>query len=404
MDKQGFASLCARDVVHGSPSHILPIHQTSTFIYPSPEVAMKYFKGESEEEVYIYSRWGNPTVNAVEEKIAALECFDLKDSAGNNLKAKALMFSSGMGAISAVLLSNLKAGDAVITSGNIYGTSMELMQTILPDYGIEMILCDLKNMNELEEKIKSNPKVKMIYIETPSNPNTDCYDLSAISSVAKKHKLKTAVDNTIASPFLQQPFKYGIDFIVHSTTKFLNGHGTAISGLMVGIDSEFMKKRAWTIRKTIGASANPMDAWLLNNGIKTLPLRMVQHSNNAYEVAKFLESNSSVAKVFYIGLKSHPDHLLANTQMNDSGGVLSFELKGGLDAGIKLMQRVKFCHLTSTLGTIDTLINHPASMTHVQVLKEQREKSGITDGLIRMSIGIENVEDIIADLDQALKG
>jgi methionine-gamma-lyase len=214
--------------------------------------------------------------------------------------------------------------------------------------------------------------------------------------------LITACDNTFATPYLQQPFRFGIDFIVHSTTKFLNGHGTAIGGILLGRDIEFMKTKVYAMAKTLGGSANPFDAFLLINGMKTLELRMERHCHNAMEVAQYLEQHPAVAKVNYTGLPDHPDHYIAMKQMRHPGAMLSFELKGGLQSGIDFMNKLKMCVRTVSLGTCDTLLSHPASMTHYSVPKEEKIKYGITDGLIRMNVGIENVQDIIADLDQAL--
>jgi methionine-gamma-lyase len=242
-----------------------------------------------------------------------------------------------------------------------------------------------------------------LYAETPSNPTLNCYNLKALSDLAHRYKARLAVDNTFASPYLQQPLKFGVDFIVHSATKYLNGHGTGLSGFLVGRDVKFMQKEVWKIRKLNGTICSAFDAWLLNIGMKTLSLRMDKHGANALAVAKFLQQHKAITKVNYLGLKQHPDHALAKKQMRNFGGVLSFELKGGYKAALKLMKKVKFCQLTASLGTIDTLIQHPASMSHYFVSKPQREAFGITDGLIRLSVGIEDVQDVIDDLQQALQ-
>ncbi|MGZ3940243.1 MAG: trans-sulfuration enzyme family protein, partial [Flavisolibacter sp.] len=240
-------------------------------------------------------------------------------------------------------------------------------------------------------------------LETPANPTIQCVDIQELTKIAKKYNLKVACDNTFATPYIQQPFKYGVDFIVHSTTKFLNGHGTAIGGILLGTDLEFMKTKATKVQRLLGGNSNPFDAFLLVQGIKTLELRMERHCHNALKVANFLEQHQAVKKVNYAGLPSHPEHTVAMKQMKNGGGMLSFELKQGLKGGIDFMDKLQMCVRTVSLGTVDTLLCHPASMTHFGVPKEQREKYGITDGLIRMNVGIENSEDIIADLDQALK-
>jgi methionine-gamma-lyase len=242
----------------------------------------------------------------------------------------------------------------------------------------------------------------MMYLETPANPTVQCVDLEELSRLAKKYQLVVACDNTFATPYLQQPFRYNIDFVIHSTTKFLNGHGTAIGGILLGRDKDFMKTRASKLHHLLGGNANPFDSYLLIQGIKTLELRMDRHCTNAMEVARFLEQHKAVDSVNYTGLPSHPDHAVAMKQMKQAGGMLSFSLKGGMQAGIDFMNRLRMCIRTVSLGTVDTLLCHPASMTHHSVPKEQREKYGITDGLIRMNVGIENIGDILADLDQSL--
>jgi methionine-gamma-lyase len=395
--KIGFRSICVKDFITGDPNmpHTLPIYASSTFVYESAKKAMRVF--EEKESAYIYGRWHNPTVDAVEKKIAALETFQL------NEQADAVLFSSGMAAISAVLMSlGLKNGDAILTQGNLYGTTTDLMNTVFQNIGVEIIYENLKDINKTESILKEKKNVRLIYIESPANPTCDCYDLKSLAAIATKYKVITCIDNTFASPYLQQPFKYGIDLIVHSTTKFLNGHGNAIGGVVIGTDKSKMKK-VWNMRKLMGGNSNPFDAFLLNNGIKTLPLRMDLHCSNAMKVAKFLDAHPKVAKVNYVGLPAHPDYNLAQKQMNDFGGMLSFEVKVGFNAALNVLKKIKFLTLTASLGTADTLIQHPASMTHVKVSKEQKLKFGISDGLIRMSVGLENIEDILADLQQAMK-
>ncbi len=393
----GFASITSQDNFDSSVSitpHSSPIFTSSTYVYESAEKAQRVFEGK--EEAFIYSRWSHPNAELVEKKLEQLETFGL------DVDAKALVFSSGMSALSALFQSVLKPGDILLAQGNIYGTAVDYFNHYGEALGIEVIYADFAKLNKLED-ILNDKKVKLIYAETPSNPTLNCYDLKALSTLSKRYKAKLAVDNTFASPYLQQPFECGVDFIVHSSTKYLNGHGTGLSGFLVGRDIAFMKKDVWKIRKFNGTICAPFDAWLLNVGMKTLSLRMEQHCKNAMAVAKFLQSHSAVSKVNYLGLKEHPDHKLAKKQMKNYGGVVSFELKNGYKAGEKLMKKIKFCQLTASLGTIDTLMQHPASMSHSFVPKAQREKYGITDGLVRISVGIEDVEDVISDLKQALK-
>ena len=375
-------------------AHQTPIYASSTYVYDTAQQGMKRFSGE--EEGYIYSRWGNPGFTEAENKIAALETFRL------NREAKGILHASGMAAITTLFLSNLKSGDKVLTHFSLYGGTDEILYKLFPDCGIEAVIVDLRQLEKVEDTIKNDKSIKMMYLETPANPTIQCVDIEELTKIAKKHNLVVACDNTFATPYLQQPFKYGIDFIVHSTTKFLNGHGTAIGGILLGRDIEFMKTKATKVQRLLGGNSNPFDAFLLIQGIKTLEVRMERHCENAMKVAEFLEQHSAVHKVNYAGLSSHPDHAVAKKQMKKAGGMLSFELKKGLQGGIDFMNKLKMCVRTVSLGTVDTLLSHPASMTHFGVPKEQREKYGITDGLIRMNVGIENNEDIITDLEQAL--
>jgi methionine-gamma-lyase len=381
-------------------AHLVPIYASSTFVYDDAEQGMRRFSGK--EEGYIYSRWGNPTFTEAENKIAALESFGV-DKNGSPLQVKGLLHASGMAAITTLMLSTLKPGDKILTHFSLYGGTEELVTKVLPPLGITAIIADLRDLNKTEEAIKNDPSIKLLYIETPANPTIQCVDIEALSNLAKQYRLLTACDNTFATPYLQQPFRYNIDFVVHSTTKFLNGHGTAIGGIMLGSDIEFMKTRVYTLAKTLGGSANPFDAFLLINGMKTLELRMDRHCHNAMETAHFLEKHPAVAKVNYTGLADHPDHNIAMKQMRHPGAMLSFELKRGFQGGVDFMNKLKMCVRTVSLGTCDTLLSHPASMTHYSVPKEEKEKYGITDGLIRMNVGIENLQDIIADLEQALE-
>lgn len=393
----GFASITAHDNfltgAHITP-HSAPIYATSTFIYESLEKAQRAFAGK--EEAFIYGRWSNPNADLVERKLEQLETFGLE------VEARALSFASGMSAVSALFQGLLKPGDAILSQQNIYGTTVDYFNHYAEAFKIDVIYADFNKPDELEALLGHKRNIRLIYAETPSNPTLNCYDLTTLSSLGKKYKVKIAVDNTFASPYLQQPFKYGTDFIIHSGTKYLNGHGTGLSGFLLGKDVEFMKRQVFKIRKLHGTICAPFDAWLVNTGMKTLGLRMDQHCLNAMTVAKFLQAHPGVARVNYLGLKDHPQHSLAKKQMKNFGGVLSFELKNGYKRGEGLMKKIKFCQLTASLGTIDTLIQHPASMSHSFVPRAQRERSGITDGLVRMSVGIEDVNDILADLEQAL--
>jgi methionine-gamma-lyase len=375
-------------------AHLVPIYASSTYVYDTAEQGMRRFSGE--EPGYIYSRWGNPTMTEAEEKIAALETFGL------NMEVKGILHSSGMAAIASLMLGTLKPGNKILTHYSLYGGTEELIHKVLPDLDIRAIITDLRKLDVVEDIIKKDSDIKMMYLETPANPTMQCVDLEELSTIAKRHHLLVACDNTFATPYLQQPFKYDIDFVMHSTTKFLNGHGTSIGGILLGRDINLMKNKMTKTHRLLGGNANPFDTFLLINGIKTLELRMERHCHNATEVADYLVQHPQIAQVNYAGLPSHADHYTAMKQMRHAGAMLSFELKGGLQAGISFMNRLKMCIRTVSLGTCDTLLSHPASMTHYGVPKEQREQYGITDGLIRMNVGIENVQDIIADLNQAL--
>jgi len=392
----GFTSVAIHGGHRQDPNyaHQVPIYASSTYVYDTAEQGMRRFSGE--EEGYIYSRWGNPTMTEAEEKITALESFGL------DVELKGILHSSGMAAISTLFLANLKAGDKILTHFSLYGGTDEIIYKVLPGLNIEPVVTDLRKIDEVESIIKKDPAIKMMYLETPANPTIQCVDLEELSRIAKQHGLIVGCDNTFATPYLQQPFKYDIDFVVHSTTKFLNGHGTAIGGILISRDIDFIKGWGTKVHRLLGGNSNPFDAFLLIQGIKTLELRMDRHCDNAMRVAEFLQDHPAISKINYPGLSSHADHYVAMKQMKKPGGMLSFEINGGIQAGINFMNKLKMCIRTVSLGTADTLLSHPASMTHYGVPKEQREKYGITDGLIRMNVGIENVDDIISDLEQSL--
>lgn len=381
-------------------AHLTPIYASSTYVYDTADQGMKRFKGE--EDGFIYSRWGNPNFREAEEKIAALEAFGISQD-GKPLQLQSILHASGMAAISSLMLGLLKPGDKVLSHFSLYGGTQELLNKILSGLQIQSDIADLRNLNIAAQKISNDDSIKLIYLETPANPTIQCVDIEAITKLAKAKNIIVAVDNTFSTPYLQQPFKYGVDFVVHSTTKFLNGHGTAIGGVLIGKDLELMKGRMEKTKRLLGGSSNPFDAYLLIQGMKTLEVRMERHCSNAEKVAQFLSGHPAVAKVNYPGLDAHPDKNVALKQMRHPGPMMSFELKGGLDAGKKFIDHLKMCVRAVSLGTCDTLISHPASMTHYGVPEADRIKYGITNGLIRMSVGIENAEDIINDLDQALR-
>ncbi len=381
-------------------AHLTPIYATSTFCFDTAEQGMERFA--SVEKELIYSRWGNPTFKVCEQKIAALEAFGLKDRNNEPLQLKALLHASGQAAMSTLFLSNLQTGDKVLSHHSLYGGTHELLTRLLQQNGIEAIIEDLRDIDKTENLLRQNAAIKLIHLETPANPTIQCVDIEAVALLAKKYNKIISVDNTFATPYLQQPFKYNVDFVFHSTTKFLNGHGTAIGGVLIGKDIEFMKTKAWKWHALLGGNANPFDAFLLTQGIKTLEVRMERHCANAVKVAAFLSQHPAIATVNYTGLESHPDFAVSKKQMKHPGPMMSFELKGGLEAGKQFIDKLQMCVRAVSLGTVDTLISHPATMSHGSVPRQHRLLFGITDGLIRMSVGIENIEDILSDLDQAL--
>jgi methionine-gamma-lyase len=391
-----FDSICVREVPdpRTTKPHILPLYLTSSYAFESVDDQIKIFN--QQKSGHTYSRYGNPTVEAVADKIAQLECFD------SDTKGHGIMFSSGMAALHTLLLSTLKSGDAVLTQGNLYGGSTELLLKIGPRCGIKPILTDLTDLENVEGALKANPAIKLIYFETPTNPTLQCVDIGAITDLAKKYGCLTAVDNTFATPYLQRPFKFGVDLIMHSTTKYLNGHGNSIAGVLVGRDEEFMQNQVWNTMKLIGTNPGPMDVWLVHQGMKTLTLRMDRHCTNAQTIAEYLDDHPKVSIVNYTGLAGHPYHEIAKKQMTGFGGMLSFEVKGGMEPALAVMRKLRFCTMAPTLGDVDTLVLHPVTSSHLNVAPEIREQNGITDGLIRLSVGIEGVGDILSDLSLAL--
>lgn len=398
---KGFGSLAihAGHIQDPMYAHLTPLYASSTYVYDEAEQGMRRFSGK--EPGYIYSRWGNPTMSEAERKIAAMETYRIEKD-GQPLEAMAILHASGMAAISSLFMSTLKAGDKILTHYSLYSGTEQYMKQLLEPLGLSAVIVDLRDLELAEKMLQEDPQIRLVYLETPANPTLQCVDLQALSTLAKQYGKITACDNTFATPFLQQPFKYGIDFVIHSTTKFLNGHGTAIGGVLVGTDIEFMQTTATRAHRLLGGNSNAFDAFLLVNGMKTLEVRMQRHCENAMQVANYLDSHDAISKVNYNGLSSHPDYAVSAKQMNHPGAMMSFELKDGFDAGVRFMNRLQLCTRTVSLGTCDTLLSHPASMSHSSVPREQRLEYGITDGLIRLSVGMENIEDILEDFQQAL--
>ncbi|NOZ46689.1 MAG: PLP-dependent transferase [Chlorobi bacterium] len=365
---------------------VTPIYQTSTFKFKDVDHGARLFKGE--EQGYIYTRMRNPTVEACEMAVASLE--------GG---AKALGCGSGMAATNLLLATLLNAGDHVVCSESVYGPTSTLLSTVYSRFGIKTSFVDTSDLEAIKNAI--NDKTKLIFIETPGNPTLVMSDIQAIADIAKPKGIKVAVDNTFMSPILQRPFELGADYIIHSMTKFLNGHGDVVAGMVVVKNEEEYP----TFRKVlnhIGGVIDPFNSFLVHRGIKTLKIRMERHNENAMKIAEFLENHPKVDWVRFPGLKSHPQYEIGQKQMSGPGGMISFELKGGLDAGKILMNNVEVWQLAVSLGGVESLIQHPASMTHAIMPKEQREKAQITDGLVRLSVGIEDVDELIEGLNAGL--
>lgn len=363
-----------------------PIYQTSTFKFENAAHGASLFKGE--KEGYIYTRMSNPTVEAMENSVAELE--------GGY---KALGCASGMAAISTTFTALLKANDHVICSKSVYGPTSTLLNTIFTKFNVETTFVETSEIDEIKNALK--PNTKIIYVETPGNPTLSITDLQKTAKIAHDNNAKLVVDNTFMSPALQQPLALGADVVVHSMTKFLNGHADVVGGIIV-VNDDAAYKEFRKVLNQMGGVIDPFNSFLVHRGLKTLAIRMQRHNENAIEIAKYLEAHSKIKWVRYPGLESHPHYAIGQKQHYGPGGMITFELKGGFDAGETLMNSVKLCQLAVSLGGVESLIQHPASMTHLTMGKEARETAGITDGLVRLSVGIENVNDIISDLEQAL--
>ena len=354
----------------------VPIYQTSTYKQ----------EGLGKHKGFEYARTQNPTRIALEQNLAALEggkaCF---------------AFASGMAAINATM-TLLRAGDHVIVSDNTYGGTFRLFDKVLKNFGIEFSYVDTREPQNIEDAARA--ETRMVFVETPTNPVMSLTDLKAVSEITRRRGIRLVVDNTFMSPYFQRPLELGADIVIHSTTKYLNGHSDSIGGAVILNDEEDIKRMAF-IQNAAGAIISPMDSWLVLRGTKTLVVRMKQHDENGRVVAQFLSEHPRVERVYYPGLKSHPQHELACRQMSGFGGMISFET-GSLENAKRVLEGVRVCTLGESLGGVESLISHPATMTHASVPVQERNRLGITDGLVRVSVGIEDVEDIIEDLDQAI--
>ncbi|KKP37348.1 cystathionine gamma-synthase [Candidatus Peregrinibacteria bacterium RIFOXYC2_FULL_33_13] len=356
---------------------IPPIYLTSTYVQEAP----------NQHNGYDYTRAGNPNYTNLEQTLASLE-----------EGAYATVFSSGLGAITA-LISILKKDDLVLAGNDLYGGTFRLFNNIFSNFGVNLKIIDTQNIQEVENSMKLKPKA--IFLETPSNPLLKITDIQTINKIAKKYYVLTFVDNTFATPYFQKPLNLGADAIIHSTTKYIGGHSDIIGGVVI-TNNEKIKEKIDFARKAIGLNPSPFDCWLISRGIKTLALRMEKHFQNAFKIAKFLESHKKVKKVHYPGLPSHSQHQLAKKQMNGFGGIVSVEFDLTLEQTKKLISNFKLFSLAESLGGVESLVDHPASMTHASISKEEREKNGLKDSLIRFSIGIEDEKDLIEDLCEGI--
>ena len=369
-------------------SGISPDPSTGAIVPPIYQSATYVLDEVGKDKGYDYTRASNPTRQVLESNLAALD--------GGKY---GVCFSSGMSAVDSVI-KLLKSGDHIICSDDVYGGVSRLYNNLLVNYDLTFTYVNSSNPKEIEDAILDN--TKLIWIETPTNPLLKVTDLEAVGRIAKKHNILYGVDSTFSTPALLRPIEYGADIVMHSTTKYLSGHNQIIGGVLI-TNSEELAEKIKFIQKTVGAVPSPFDCWLTLMGIKTLSLRVDRHCDNAQNIAEFLESHPKVERVTYPGLKSHPQHDIANEQMDGFSGMISMELKGGIPAGITLMNSLELCYLAESLGAVETMITHPATMTHADVPKEERLARGLTDGLVRLSVGIEDKEDIIKDLDRALE-
>jgi len=375
---------------HETPAPIrpvsIPIVQTSTFSFESAEQGARIFAGE--EKGYYYTRMGNPTTSMLEEAMAALE-------GGEDAAA----FASGLAATVAGIFALTHTGEEFVASNTLYGGTHGLFAGQFPNFGVKAIEIDGTKPENFEKAITD--KTRVIFIETPANPTLTLIDIRKVADIAHSHDIPLIVDNTFCTPYFQRPLELGADVVLHSATKYIGGHGDTVAGILVG-SKEYIRKVKKGIMKDFGATMSPFNAWLLLRGLRTLPVRMERHEANAGEIARYLSGHAKIDRVHYPGLENHPQRDLAGSQMSGNSGVIAFEMKGGREAGNMLMNNVKLWTLAVSLGDVDSLIQHPASMTHVSYSEDELRETGITGGLVRLSVGLEDVNDLIEDLDQAL--
>ena len=383
--------------------HVPPIYQTSAFRFT--DVAAGREIVSADPPGYYYTRIGNPNLTALAGKIAVLEGLELlrtQPGADIDQVVDGRVFASGMAAVSAVILSCLQAGDTLIAQGNLYSNTFTWLTHLAPRLGIQVAWVSDISPEGWQAALQEHPGARLVYAESPTNPTLSVVDLQRVAELVHDRGGWLAVDNTFATPYCQRPLSLGADLVLHSTTKYLSGHGAVIGGAVVSRHPDFVRTRLQQALVLYGGVPSPFDAWLADLGLRTFELRMQRHCENALQVARYLADHPHVATVHYPGLESDPGYAIASRQMHAFGGMLSFELKGGYEAGERLMNRVQVATLAVSLGNVDTLIQHPASMTHFGVPRDERLKMGLADGLVRLSVGIENVDDLIDDLEQAL--
>ena len=387
-DQIGFNSKAVHAGIIDDPlgSAVTPIYQTSTFSFEDADHGARCFSGE--DKGYIYTRIGNPTINELEHAVAKLE---------NGYGGIAV--SSGMAAVNTVYMTYLGQGKHLVAHNALYGPSRAIMEGLWVKFGIESTFVDATDPINVANAIR--PNTSLIFLETPANPTIGITDLEAVVAIAKKHNIPVCVDNTFCSPYLQQPFDFGVDVVLHSMTKFINGHADIVAGIIIAKTKEHYD-RIRPVMVNMGCNMDPHQAWLTRRGLKTLGIRIDRAQENAMKVATFLENHPKVEWILYPGLTSHPQYELGKRQMKGPGAMISFGLNGGLEAGKRMMNSVQMALLAVSLGGIETLIQHPASMTHSKLSSEAKKIAGISDGLVRLAVGIEDIEDIIADLSQAL--
>ena len=401
----GFATRALHAGEHvGQPqhsSHTGAIYQSSTFVFKDADEGARRFSGQ--DDGYVYTRLGNPSVKLLEAKMNALEGKEVK-LANPEVRVSSLAFSSGMAAISSTLMALCGEGDTVLMGDVVYGATQHLAANILNRFGIKTVLVNTSDLSAVEKALAENPEPRVVFLETPTNPTLQVTDIAAVVKMVKDASPTTCVvvDNTFCTPYLQRPLTLGADAVVHSTTKYLCGHGTVVGGILTTTNEE-LKAAAYTVIKDVGGNPSPFDAWLVNTGIKTLPIRMEKHCSNAMAIARYLAAHPKVSKVYYPGLEGDPGHEVAKRQMSDFGGMVSFEIVGGVAEGKRIMDNIRVFTLAVSLGCVDSLIQHPASMTHACVPADVRHAAGLPDGLIRISVGIEDEEDLLKALDDALK-